>query len=100
MKTAIASEGSDIQSEVSMKGGRAPFYLIFEEGELLEATKNPFAAGSGGAGFSVAYLMAEKGVGLFIAGKIGEKMADALESKGIDFREYEGQLVSEVVKSF
>ena len=99
MKIAIAAEGSDIESEVSMKGGRAPFYLIFEEGKLLEALKNPFVAGSGGAGFSIAYLMAEKGVGLVIAGKIGKNMVDALESKGVDFREEERQLVSEVVKS-
>ncbi len=60
MKIAIASEGKNIESEVSQKGGRAPYYLIFEGKELIETIKNPFVSGSGGAGFSVAYMLAGK----------------------------------------
>ncbi len=90
MKIAIASEGKDENSEISQRGGRAPYYLIFENKKLIEVIKNPFATGSGGAGFSVAYLMAEKKVNLVIAGKIGGNMLSALKEKGIDVKEKSG----------
>ena len=97
MKIAIASEGKTQDSQISEKGGRAPYYLIFEENELLEVVKNPFAMGSGGAGFSVAYMLADKGVNQFIAGNVGSNMISALEEKGIQFREEVGKKVEEVL---
>lgn len=99
MKTAVASEGKDENSEISLKGGRAPYYLIFENGKLIEAIKNPFAVGSGGAGWSVAYMLAEKKVDLVICGKIGGNMESALMEKGIKFEEGEGE-VKEISEKF
>jgi len=92
MKTAVASEGKDIESNVSEKGGRAPYYLIFENKKLVEAIKNPFAKGGGGAGFSVAYMLSNKEVSLVIAGKIGGNMESALKEKGIEFKERIGKI--------
>ena len=92
MKTAIASEGRELSSDISIRGGRAPYYLIVEEGKILEIIKNPFALGSGGAGWSVAHLLAEKGVSHFIAGKVGGNMTAALKEKGISFEERSGKV--------
>jgi len=92
MKTAIASEGKEIDSEISLKGGRAPYYLIFENKKLIEIIKNPFATGGGGAGFSVAHLLANKKVSLVIAGKIGGNMESALKEKAIKFKEESGKI--------
>ena len=92
MKIAIASEGKDLNSEISSKGGRAPFYLIFENKKLVEVIKNPFAVGGGGAGFSVAHMLAEKKVDLVVAGKIGGNMVGALKEKGIEFKEASGEV--------
>ena len=92
MKIAIASEGKDIESEISEKGGRAPYYLVFENKEIVETIKNPFAAGGGGAGFSVAYMLAEKKVDLVIAGKFGGNMESALKEKGLKFEEKVGKV--------
>ena len=92
MKIAFASEGKSVDALISEKGGRAPYILIFEDGALIESIKNPFAVGSGGAGFSVAHLIAEKGVGLFVCGKIGGNMKGALENKSIEFKEAEGKI--------
>ena len=97
MKIAVASEGKDINSEVSEKGGRAPYYLIFENKKLVEAIKNPFAMGSGGAGYSVAYMLADKKVNSVIAGKIGGNMQSALKQKDIKFKEASGK-VFEVIE--
>jgi len=96
MKIAIASEGKDENSEISRKGGRAPYYLIFDDKKLVEIIKNPFTKGAGGAGFSIAYMLSEKIVNLVIAGKLGENMVSALKEKNIEFQEKEGK-VKEVI---
>ena len=92
MKIAVASEGKDAKSEVSGKGGRAPYYLVFEDKKLTESMKNPFAAGSGGAGFSVAHMLADKDVKLVVAGKLGGNMESALKDKSIEFKEFVGKV--------
>jgi len=92
MKIAIASEGKDLNSEISSKGGRAPYYLVFENKKLVEAIKNPFAVGGGGAGFSVAYMLVDKGVKKVVAGKLGGNMVGALKEKGIEFKEASGKV--------
>ncbi len=92
MKIAIASEGKDLNSEISEKGGRAPYYLILENKKIVEVVKNVFAVGGGGAGFSVAYMLAEKKVNLVIAGKVGGNMISALKDKGIEFKESSGKV--------
>ena len=97
MKIAVASEGKNKEAEVSQRGGRAPYYLIFEDKKLIELIKNPFATGSGGAGFSVVYMLAEKNVGLVIAGKIGGNMKSALKEKKINFREESAKQIKEVL---
>ena len=96
-RIAIASEGKAIDSDISPKGGRAPYYLIFEDKKLIEVLKNPFAVGSGGAGWSVAYMLFDKKVDLVIAGKIGSNMETALKQKKIKSKEIEDKKVSEVL---
>ncbi len=97
MKIAIASEGKDENSEISLRGGRAPFYLIFENDKLIETIKNPFAVGGGGAGFSVAYMLSDKKIDLVICGRIGPNMQTALNEKKIKFKEKSGKIL-EVIK--
>lgn len=92
MKIAIASEGKTVDSQISTKGGRAPYYLILENKKIIETIKNPFAQGSGGAGFSVAHMLAEKNINLVIAGKLGKNMINALKEKGIEFKEDSGEI--------
>ncbi len=91
MKIAIASQGAEENAEINEQGARAPYFLIFnEKGELLEAMKNPFAVGGGGAGFSVAKAMADKGVDVFVAGSIGGNMTSALEERSVKYYEKSG----------
>jgi len=91
MKIAIATTDKEENAEISERGARAPYYLIFnDKGELLEAMKNPFAVGGGGAGFSAAKVMADKGVDVFISSSIGSNMTSALEGRGIKYYEKSG----------
>ncbi|MBA2862986.1 NifB/NifX family molybdenum-iron cluster-binding protein [Methanococcus maripaludis] len=97
MRIAIASEGKDLNSEISTAAARAPYFLIYEDKKLVESMKNPFAIGGGGAGWSVAHIMAQKEVELFIAGKLGENLETALNGKNIKFREDSGKKVSDIL---
>ena len=83
MKIAIASEGKDEASEVTLVSGRAPYYLIFENGKLVKSIKNPFAVGGGGAGFSVAQMLGNEKVDIVVSGKFGPNITMAMEQKGI-----------------
>ena len=91
MKIAIATVDKKEDAEISERGARAPYYLIFsEKGELVETVSNPFAVGGGGAGFAVAKMLADKGVDVFAVGVIGGNMSGALEERGIRYYEKSG----------
>ena len=96
MKIAIASDGKSVDSVVSENGGRAKFYLIFEDGKLIETIKNPFLSGRG-AGWSVAYMLAEKGVKKFISARVGERMLEALKEKGIEYIEAHDKRILDLI---
>ena len=98
MKIAVASTGKDENSRVSLAGGRAPFYLIFEDEKLVRVIKNPFAVGGGGAGFGVARMLADEKVDLVISGNFGPNMLKALESSRIKTKTVEGKTVREILK--
>ena len=84
MKIAVAATKSDISADVSYYGGRAPFYLLFDEqGALLDSFTNPFSEMDRHAGYEVSKMMAELGVDIFIAGLFGPTMISELSGQGI-----------------
>ena len=97
MKIAVASEGKDPSSPVSLRAGRAPYYLIFEDGKLVKVIENPFRFGGGGAGFGIAQMLYEEGVKLVIAGHFGPNVLAFLREKGIHFKEVSGKKVEEII---
>jgi len=96
MIVAIASEGNDEKSMVSEISGRAPYYLLYKDGKLIETIKNPFLVG-GGAGFSVAQMLSNKKVDLVIAGEFGPNIKRVLDSKGIKMKSILGKTVEDVL---
>jgi predicted Fe-Mo cluster-binding NifX family protein len=96
MKIAVAAMGNVVEAEVAVQAGRAPFYLVFVDNNLLEIIKNPFSVGGGGAGLGVAKMLADKNVDKVIAGKFGDKMIDALNERKVNFEEKTG-IVTDVI---
>jgi len=97
-KIAIASIDGKEDGDISPQAGRAPFYLIYEDGNLVETIKNPFAVGGGGAGFGVAKMAADKGVEKIIAGRFGPNMVMGLEERGVKYQEAQGKVADVVGK--
>ena len=83
MKIAIAVENKNIESNVSMAVGRAPYYLLFEDNKQVKEIKNPFAVGGGGAGFSVVQMLSNEDVNVVIGGKFGDNIISALKEKNM-----------------
>jgi predicted Fe-Mo cluster-binding NifX family protein len=98
MRIAIASTGMTEDSNVEVVSGRASYYLIFDEGNLIKVLKNPFKFGGGGAGFGVASVLGDENVDLVIAGSFGMNMQGALKEKGIKFKTLEGVSVKEAIE--
>ncbi len=97
-KVAVAADGQEKSSQVSMEAGRAPYYLIFDlDGKLFEAVANPYAGAARGAGGSTADFLAEKKVNMVIAGRFGSKMAAALKAADIKYIEKQG-IAIDVIK--
>jgi predicted Fe-Mo cluster-binding NifX family protein len=95
MRIAIASYKNDVDSQVAEQAGRAPFFLIFDDGESpVETVKNPFSVGGGGAGYGVAKMLADKSVDTVIAGKFGRNMIDALKQRNLTYRETGGTVAA------
>jgi predicted Fe-Mo cluster-binding NifX family protein len=98
MRIAVASKSKQITSTVSTLAGRSPYYLIFNStGQCIEVVENPDKDVRGGAGTSIAYYLSEKGVTIIIAEIFGNKMINAMKSKGITFYEFKGT-ANEAVK--
>ena len=98
MKVAISSNGKDEKSKISQSSGRAPYYLIFEDSKLIKTLKNPFRFGGGGAGFGVAEVLSDEDVDIVISGKFGQNKKEALESKGIKYKELSNIIGKEALK--
>lgn len=82
MKVAIASGEDSLDSKVSPVTGRAPFYLIFEDGELIESLENPHGL-ERGAGYKVSKMLEEEDVDMVISGRFGPVAESEFDSKGI-----------------
>jgi predicted Fe-Mo cluster-binding NifX family protein len=103
MKIAIASEGKDENSMISERAGRAPYYIIIKDKgrnksrEIVKIIKNPFAIGGGGAGWSVADMLSDENINLFIAGNMGGNIKIALKQKDIKMKISSGK-IKEIIK--
>ena len=87
MKIAIASLGKEEDSKISDQAARAPYFLIFDEkGDFVEALENVHADKARNAGGSAARFLAQRGVNLFIAGNVGDRMTRILETEGIKYQ--------------
>jgi predicted Fe-Mo cluster-binding NifX family protein len=86
MKTGVAATGGSLDAEVSEQFGRCAFFVIVDSETMkFEAMTNPAASASGGAGPMAAQELVNRDVELVIAGRLGPKAEQALNSAGVKF---------------
>lgn len=97
MKIAIAATAPDTEASISQFAARAPCFLLFDESKrLLQSVTNPHTQDSALIGIEVAELLNEHAVNVFVAGDVGPRLREALESRHIRHVEKTGK-VSEVL---
>lgn len=98
-KLAVAAEGSDVNSSISSRAARAPFYIIFEKnGRMIMSIQNTAAEESSGASSKAVKLLEKYGVGTLVAGDFGGKILDAMKEQEIKHVIATG-VVSETIRS-
>ena len=85
MKIAIPiQEGTDLQAQVSQTFGRAPSFLIVDQGtKEFEIIENTVAQDAHGAGPGAASLLIRHGAKGAIAGRFGPNAFGALQGAGV-----------------
>jgi len=98
MKIAVSSSGNTLESNVDVRFGRAPYFLIVED-DKVEVLENPNLEAGGGVGVQTSQLLADKGVDAVIAGNFGPKAYQVLAAAGIKVYCAENQLVREAIEN-
>jgi predicted Fe-Mo cluster-binding NifX family protein len=87
---AVASDDKEATSLVSGFAARSRYYLLFSGTNFVQVVQNPFLDKGRGAGPDVVDYLAQKGVGLLIAGRFGPFIIEALDRKGMKYFQFSG----------
>ncbi len=84
MKVAISSSGTTVESEVDLRFGRCPYYIIYDtEAESFEHVENKSGQAMGGAGIQAAQMVSDMNVESLITGNIGPNAFRVLSAASI-----------------
>ena len=84
MKIAVSATGGSMMARVSEQFGRCTHFLIVDSETMkFEAVSNPGIGLMGGAGPESASVIAAKGAGVLLTGRVGPNAKTALDSAGI-----------------
>ena len=102
-KIAVSSTGQDIESDVDMRLGRCPYFLIvdIEDKKLkdVKAIENTAAMQAGGAGITAAQTVANEKVDAVITGNIGPRAFGVFNQLGIKIYPAQGK-IKDVIQQF
>lgn len=103
MKIAISSTGKDLESEVDIRFGRCPYFLIVEienkEIKNVKVIENTAAAQMGGAGISAAEIVANEKVKAIITTNLGPRAFSVFHQLEIEIYQGQGK-IKDVIQQF
>ncbi|HZK28711.1 MAG TPA: NifB/NifX family molybdenum-iron cluster-binding protein, partial [Clostridia bacterium] len=86
----------NIDSNVCMSFGRAPYYLIFDtDTNESEFIVNTAAQSAGGAGIRAAQIVADQKVDVLLTPRCGQNAADVIQAAGIKLYKTSGVSIRE-----
>ena len=85
MKVAITAKGSDLNSEVDPRFGRAPYFLVVDSdnGEFIAVDNQQNLNAMGGAGIQSTEAVTKHGVEVLLTGHCGPNAFRALQAAGV-----------------
>lgn len=90
---AVASDGENLNSNISSKASRCNYYIFMDEhGKILETLQNSHKDIKGGASSKLIEMLNKKNVSHFIASNFGEKLTISLESNNIKYTIQKGTI--------
>ena len=102
MKIAISSNGPGMDSQVDLRFGRCPYFLIVEienkEIKGSEPIENTSINQLGAAGITAAQAVADQGVSAVITGNVGPRAFTVFEQLGIEVYQGSGTVKEAVGK--
>jgi predicted Fe-Mo cluster-binding NifX family protein len=87
---AVASDSQEATSLVGNFAARSRYYLLFSGRDFVQALNNPFLPGGPDAARLVVDYLAQKGVGVIVAGRFGPPMIQAMNRKGMKYIQFSG----------
>ena len=87
---AVASEDVEATSLVSTFAARSRYYLLFSGTDFVQVVNNPFLPKAGEAAPLVVDYLAQKGVGVLVAGRFGPIMVEAMNKRGMKYIQFSG----------
>ncbi|TET71947.1 dinitrogenase iron-molybdenum cofactor biosynthesis protein, partial [Candidatus Bathyarchaeota archaeon] len=85
MRIAVSSTGGSIDSTLSPRFGRCPYYVIVDTETMAhEAVPNASMDAPSGAGIAAAQTIAQRGVKAVLTGRLGPNATQVLSQAGIE----------------
>ena len=90
---AIASDGDNLNSNISSKASRCNYYVFIDKnGKALEVLQNAHKDIKGGASSKLVEMLNRKKVSHLIASSFGEKLILSLDSNNIKYTVFRGNI--------
>jgi predicted Fe-Mo cluster-binding NifX family protein len=100
MRVVVSSSGANLDAPFSHQFGRCPMFVFIETATMeFEATANPAADASGGAGIQAAQFIVDSGVGAVISGSFGPNAMNVFEAAGLPVYRFGGGTVRQAVEA-
>lgn len=89
MRLCITATGKEIDANVEIRFGRAPWFLIVDTdtGTIIEAVENHAATQGQGAGIAATKLLSDKNIDAVLTGTVGPNAAQVFQTTGISLIE-------------
>ena len=101
MIIALPVDEKDLNNQVSVSFGRAPYYAIYNtETNDVKYIENTAANAKGGAGIKAAQFVVDSGASVLITPRCGENAAEIFNAADVKIYRASGQSVAENITSF
>ncbi len=101
MKIAVPVDENQVDTNVCISFGRAPYFLIHDtETKESKFIKNEAAMSAGGAGIKAAQTLVDSGIEILLTPRCGENAADVLLSAGVKLYKTEDGSAQENLVAF